>query len=117
MNWDALDASILGPAFAAGLLVLFTHVPLGRVVLRRGIIFIDLAVAQIAGLGVIAAHSLGWEHSPWAVQGTAALAALLGALGLYAFGRRLAEIQESPSPWPPPGAYSCWPTIPMAASI
>ena len=72
MNWDALDASILGPAFAAGLLVLFTHVPLGRVVLRRGIIFIDLAVAQIAGLGVIAAHSLGWEHSPWAVQGTAA---------------------------------------------
>ncbi|RTZ74110.1 MAG: metal ABC transporter permease, partial [Gammaproteobacteria bacterium] len=44
MNWDALDASILGPAFAAGLLVLFTHVPLGRVVLRRGIIFIDLAV-------------------------------------------------------------------------
>ena len=89
MNWDALDASILGPAFAAGLLVLFTHVPLGRVVLRRGIIFIDLAVAQIAGLGVIAAHSLGWEHSPWAVQGTAALAALLGALGLYAFGRKL----------------------------
>ena len=95
MNWDALDASILGPAFAAGLLVLFTHVPLGRVVLRRGIIFIDLAVAQIAGLGVIAAHSLGWEHSPWAVQATAALAALLGALGLYAFGRKLAEIQEA----------------------
>ena len=42
----------------AGLLVLATHVPLGRQVLKRGIVFIDLAVAQIAALGVIAADSL-----------------------------------------------------------
>ena len=48
MNWQALDASILLPAFVAGLLVLSTHVPLGQMVLKRGIIFIDLAVAQVA---------------------------------------------------------------------
>ena len=47
---------ILAPALFAGCLVLATHIPLGREVLRRGIIFIDLAVAQIAGLGVIAAE-------------------------------------------------------------
>jgi zinc/manganese transport system permease protein len=49
MNTEGLDLAILGPAFLAGLLVLSTHVPLGQQVLRRGIIFIDLAIAQIAG--------------------------------------------------------------------
>ena len=63
MNWGAIDAGILGPALAAGLLVLATHVPLGMQVLDRGIVFIDLAIAQIAGLGVIAADALGLpEH-------------------------------------------------------
>ena len=52
--------SILGPAFIAGLLVVATHVPLGQEVLKRGIIFIDLAIAQIAGLGVILAHQWGF---------------------------------------------------------
>ena len=41
MNLDALQPAILGPGFLAGLIVLATHVPLGREVLRRGIIFID----------------------------------------------------------------------------
>ena len=58
MNWSALDWGILGPALIAGLLVLATHVPLGTQVLDRGIVFIDLAIAQIAGLGVIAADAL-----------------------------------------------------------
>ena len=58
MNSNGLDPVILGPALLAGLLVLTTHVPLGRQVLQRGIIFIDLAVAQMAGLGVLAAHAL-----------------------------------------------------------
>ena len=53
MNWSAVDLSILLPAFLAGVLVLATHVPLGVQVLKKGIVFIDLAIAQIAGLGVI----------------------------------------------------------------
>ncbi len=65
MSLEGFDLGILGPAFVAGLLVLSTHVPLGQEVLARGIIFIDLAIAQIAGLGVIAAHSFGWEAHGW----------------------------------------------------
>lgn len=94
MNLDGLEPSILLPAFAAGLLVLATHVPLGREVLRRGIIFMDLAVAQIAGLGVVLGHGWGWE-SAWAVQATAFAAAILGALLLYGFERRMAGVQEA----------------------
>src|SRR3972149_7009621 len=60
MNLDAASLAILWPAFIAGLLVTATHVPLGMQVLARGIVFIDLAVAQIAGVGVILADFLGW---------------------------------------------------------
>ena len=55
------ELSILGPALLAGLLVLATHVPLGSMVLDRGIVFIDLAIAQVAVLGVVVADGLGWE--------------------------------------------------------
>lgn len=94
MNWAALDWVILGPALCAGLLVLSTHVPLGRQVLARGIIFIDLAIAQIAGLGVILAQSLHWEGA-WSEQIAAALAALAGAALLSYTERRWPEIQEA----------------------
>ena len=71
-----------GPSWARPwwpvLLVLSTHVPLGRQVLQRGIVFIDLAIAQIAGLGVMAADALGWEPQGWGVQAAAVSAALLG---------------------------------------
>ena len=65
---DVVDWTIVGPAFAAGLIVLATHVPLGQEVLRRGIIFIDLAIAQVAGLGVIAAYALHWDPEGIEVQ-------------------------------------------------
>ena len=83
MNLAALDPALLGPPLVAGLLVLATHIPLGRRVLTRGIVFLDLAIAQFAGLGVIAAHVAGWEAA-WATQLTAFLAALVGA-GLLAW--------------------------------
>lgn len=95
MSAAALDFSILGPAFVAGLLVVATHVPLGREVLARGIVFIDLAIAQIAGLGVIAADALGWEPQGFAVQIAAVTAALLGALALTFTEKRWPEIQEA----------------------
>jgi zinc/manganese transport system permease protein len=95
MSTDALDLSILGPAFLAGLLVLATHVPLGMQVLKRGIVFIDLAIAQVAGLGVIGADALGWEPQGWGVQGAALATALLGALLLTWTERRWPAIQEA----------------------
>lgn len=94
MSLSAFDASLLGPALAAGLLVLATHVPLGRQVLERGIIFIDLALAQIAGLGVLAAHLLG-GNGFWPVQLAAAVAALAGAWLLYITEKHLAVVQEA----------------------
>lgn len=95
MNLENLDWSILGPAFLAGLLVLATHVPLGRQVLARGIVFVDLAIAQLAGLGVIAAHALGWETQGWQTQMAAVSAALAGALLLTWSERRWPDIQEA----------------------
>ncbi len=95
MNADALDWGILGPAFVAGLLVIATHVPLGRQVLARGIVFIDLAIAQIAGLGVIAADAFGWEGQGWATQVAAGGAALAGALLLTWTDRRWPQVQEA----------------------
>lgn len=95
MNSLMTQLSILGPAFAAGLLVLATHVPLGRIVLARGIIFIDLAVAQIAGLGMIAAQALGWEPHGLGVQVVAAGSAVAGALLLHWTERRWPEVQEA----------------------
>ena len=95
MNWGALDAGILGPALAAGLLVLLTHVPLGGQVLDRGIVFIDLAIAQIAGLGVIAADAAGLPEGGLAVQAAAVGAALLGALLLTWTERKAPEQQEA----------------------
>ncbi len=80
MALSNIEFSILGPAFLAGLLVLSTHIPLGREVLRRGIIFIDLAIAQIAGLGVIAAYGMGWDVDGWQVQVVAAGSAVAGAI-------------------------------------
>ena len=95
MSIDGLELSILGPAFIAGLLVLLTHVPLGQEVLKRGIIFIDLAIAQIAGLGVILAYQLGWEAHGWEVQLAALSAALLGALGLSWMEKNWGKHQEA----------------------
>lgn len=95
MNLDALDVSILIPAFLAGLLVLSTHVPLGMQVLSRGIVFIDLAIAQIATLGVIAADRVGFEPQGWVAQAAAVSAALLGAALLTWTEKRWPDIQEA----------------------
>jgi len=94
MNGAPIDWSIVGPALAAGLLVLSTHVPLGQEVLKRGIIFIDLAIAQVAGLGVIASDALGWEPHGLAVQGAAVGAALVAAFGLRWTEKRWPHSQE-----------------------
>lgn len=86
---------IIALPFLAGLLIVATHVPLGREVLRRGIIFIDLAVAQIAGLGVIVALWLGREAGDWVTQGFAVVSALLGAALIRGFERHWPDIQEA----------------------
>ena len=95
MTLDAAAFAIVWPALVAGLLVTATHVPLGVQVLRRGIVFIDLAVAQIAGLGVIVADRLGFAPQGAAVQVAALAAALAGALLLNWTDKRWPDVQEA----------------------
>lgn len=91
----AAQLDLLWPAFAAGLIVLATHVPLGMQVLARGIIFIDLAVAQVAGFGALLAHQADRGDGPWAVQGAAVGAALLAAILLQWSEKRWPQLQEA----------------------
>lgn len=95
MNAGPIDAGLLTWPFVVGLLVLATHVPLGRRVLARGIIFLDLAVAQLAVLGVVAAHALGLADEGWPTQLAAAGAALGGAALLAGCERRWPHLQEA----------------------
>jgi zinc/manganese transport system permease protein len=95
MNFGAIELSIVLPALVAGLLVTATHVPLGTQVLARGIVFIDLAIAQVAGCGVLLADQLGFEPEGFAVQVAALIAALGGALLLTWTERIWPEVQEA----------------------
>jgi zinc/manganese transport system permease protein len=95
MNLFSTDLTIVGPALIAGLLVVLSHVPLGQQVLSRGIVFIDLAIAQVAGLGVIAANGFGLPIEGWSAQAAAGTAALAGALLLTWTERKRPEVQEA----------------------
>jgi zinc/manganese transport system permease protein len=95
MSIDPTAWTIVAPALCAGALVVATHVPLGAQVLARGIVFIDLAIAQIAGCGVLLADAFGYEPEGAAVQVAALIAALLGALLLTWTERRWPDVQEA----------------------
>lgn len=91
MAWQ--DLSLIGPAFLAGLIVVISHIPLGTEVVKRGIIFIDLAIAQIAGVGLILAQLLD-VSSQLGQQCIAGGTALAGALLLTVTEHRLGRYQE-----------------------
>ncbi|RLT93080.1 metal ABC transporter permease [Ketobacter sp.] len=91
MSWQ--DWSLIGPALIAGLIIIISHVPLGIEVVKRGIIFIDLAVAQIAGVGLIVARMLD-VSSYLGQQLIAGTAAIGGALLLTLTESRLGRYQE-----------------------
>ncbi|MFK5947740.1 MAG: metal ABC transporter permease [Methylococcales bacterium] len=91
-NFDPL---LITPAFLAGALVLSTHVPLGHEVLKRGIIFIDIAIAQIAALGVIAVTTFGGELAAWQIQIFAGISAISGAALIHWLERSYASILEA----------------------
>jgi zinc/manganese transport system permease protein len=92
---NTLELDILLPAFLAGLLVLATHIPFGMRVLQRGVIFADIAVAQIAGLGVIIAELLDLAAHPLLVQLVAVTSALCGAALLAWIERSAPDVKEA----------------------
>ncbi len=93
MGGDLFD--ILGPALTIAVTVALVHAPLGIEVLRRGIVFIDLAIAQIAGLVIVLVNLV--LHDPaWAlVQAMAVAASVLAALFFRWIERTAAREQEA----------------------
>lgn len=89
------DLSWLAAPAAALLLACLVLVPLGSEVLRRGVVFIDLAVAQVAACGVLAAGLWVEGSSPALTAAAAALASLLGAGGVWWLARRWPEQREA----------------------
>lgn len=76
-----MDAwQILLPAFVMTALMIITHTYLGLHILARGIIFVDLALAQIAALGASVAFLLGKEAHGLEAQAFAFAATLIAAL-------------------------------------
>ena len=95
LNELLMLGDILLPAFVAGLLVIATHIPLGFKVLDRGIIFMDLAIAQVAGLGALLVTVLvGEGASPLLMQAGAMLLALAASFLLLACERLAPRYQE-----------------------
>lgn len=91
----SFDWSVLGAPLAAGLIVSAMHVPLGRRVLERGIIFIDLTIAQVAALGAVIGEVLEIGGEGWASHLPDAVAAFAAA-GLLAWtARKFPDVQEA----------------------
>ena len=80
--------ALLAPALAVSVLMLIAHTYLGLHVLARGIIFVDLALAQIAVLGLSVAFLVGYEAHSFQAH-VFAFGAALCAAGGFALLRRI----------------------------
>ena len=92
--------NLLAPAFVAGAMISAVHVPLGQEVLKRGIIFLDLAVAQFAALGMIAfqtftAYDEYSLFSAYGRLGAGLVAALLCAFAFHIIEKKSGKYQEA----------------------
>ncbi len=82
MDWSILQ--FLAPAIAASLIIAGIHAYLGLHVVERGVIFVDLSLAQIASLGAAIAVWQGYDaHDPaiyWMSLGFTLIGALVFAM-------------------------------------
>lgn len=100
MSFSIETITLLAPAFVAGAIISIAHVPLGQEVLKRGIIFLDLAVAQCAALGMIAFQVLLNidEHSYLGIYGPLAsgiIAALTCSVIFHILEKYARQYQEA----------------------
>lgn len=89
------DLAWLAAPAAALLAACFLLVPLGAEVLRRGVVFIDLAVAQVAACGVLVAGLVIGEPRAPITAVVAVLASLAGAGGVWWLARRWPAQREA----------------------
>lgn len=92
--------NLLAPAFVAGAIISAVHVPLGQEVLKRGIIFLDLAVAQFAALGMIVFQTFtAYDEyslaSAYGRLGAGLVAALLCAFVFHIIEKKSGKYQEA----------------------
>lgn len=85
---DTLVLELLAPAFLACLVLTGIHAYLGLHVLARGVIFVDIALAQIASLGTAIAMLRGVEPHTWEAYFWSLVFGVLGAT-LFALTRGL----------------------------
>ena len=87
---------VMAAPFAACVLLVLVHASLGRHVLARGVIFVDLAMAQIAALGGAVAFLLGHEpHDPWSYVWSFGFTLLGAALFSFLWDRNKSVMQEA----------------------
>lgn len=84
----------LPPLLALGL-GLAALAPLGAQVLRRGVVFIDLAVAQAAAAAALWWHSVLDHPGAWSTRAAACVGALLAAWAVRHLARRHAAQREA----------------------
>lgn len=89
-----MDAWFLFPTLAliAGL---FALAPLGAQVLQRGVVFIDLAVAQAAAAAVLWLGAFMHHENPWVMQAIAAVGALGATFAVAWLARRWPQQREA----------------------
>lgn len=82
---------LMGAPFAASVVLVLIHAYLGGHVLRRGVIFVDLAMAQFAAMGGALALMFGFEHGtgPGYAMG---LGSAFVAAALFAWSRRRVRV-------------------------
>ena len=80
--------------FAACLVIVSLHAYLGLHVLPRGVIFVDLALAQLAALGALIGLMLGYEAGGAAAYALALGATLAGAAVFAVVGVRQSRISQ-----------------------
>lgn len=71
---------LLLPPFVAAMVILLSHAYFGLHIIQREVIFVDLALAQIAALGSTVAFLLGAEHGSVMAYAFSSGFTLLGAL-------------------------------------
>ena len=85
---------IIAPAIIIGLLIAITHSFLGIKVLQKGIVFIDLAVAQIAGFGVVLAGILFHDHG-YLAQLFGFLFAIIASIFFFLIEKKAPDLEEA----------------------
>jgi len=86
--------SIMAAPFAASLILTGIHAYLGLHVVRRGVIFVDIALAQIAALGATVAFLFGMDIHGGEAYWVSLAFTLLGALIFSVTRSRRARIPQ-----------------------